>query len=457
MDILKSVRKFVRKLQNLQIMATNFYLESRTDKQGNAPIRVSVSIRGARFITSTGFKIAPTKWDADKQQVKRGCSNSQGVTYSTINTQLLRISEHFAAFENKCLIEGREIDKEALHEEYADNFGKASTQQQPAQKTFFELMDLFLDEMGTKNNWTIAVPKKFRTLKNHLEVWKPQLTFESLNENGLQELTAYFRDTLGMRNTTIAKEFSFVKWFLRWATAKGYNEERAFMSYTPKLKTAPKKVVFLEWGELMKVYNYNVPANGTEVELTNADGEKYKKTIHDAGAIAKARDIFCFCCFTSLRYSDAVNLKRSNLESGYIVITTIKTADTLKIELNKYAKAILAKYEDSELPNNKALPSMSNQRMNEYIKELCELCEINQPVTQTYYKGNQRIDETLPKYALIGTHTGRRTFICNALMLGITPQIVMKWTGHYDYRSMKPYIDLTDTAKAKAMDLFNEL
>lgn len=76
-------------------------------------------------------------------------------------------------------------------------------------------------------------------------------------------------------------------------------------------------------------------------------------------------------------------------------------------------------------------------------------------MTVTYYKGNQRIDEVYPKFALIGTHCGRRTFICNALMLGISPQIVMKWTGHSDYKSMKPYIDVADKAKKDAMQAFN--
>jgi integrase len=94
--------------------------------------------------------------------------------------------------------------------------------------------------------------------------------------------------------------------------------------------------------------------------------------------------------------------------------------------------------------------------MNEYLKELGELCEIDEPVTITYYKGNQRYDEVYPKYALIGTHTARRTFISNALMLGIPPQTVMKWTGHSDYKAMKPYIDIADRAKAESMKMFNK-
>ncbi len=58
---------------------------------------------------------------------------------------------------------------------------------------------------------------------------------------------------------------------------------------------------------------------------------------------------------------------------------------------------------------------------------------------------------------LIGTHTGRRTVIVNALSLGITPNIVMKWTGHSDYKAMKPYIDIVDSIKASSMTKFDGL
>ena len=92
-----------------------------------------------------------------------------------------------------------------------------------------------------------------------------------------------------------------------------------------------------------------------------------------------------------------------------------------------------------------------------YIKELAALAGINEPIRQTYYKGNERIDEVTPKYALLGTHAGHRTFICNALALGIPPQVVMKWTGHSDYKAMKPYIDIADDIKANAMSKFNQL
>lgn len=117
----------------------------------------------------------------------------------------------------------------------------------------------------------------------------------------------------------------------------------------------------------------------------------------------------------------------------------------------------MEKYKEVAFEGDKVLPIITNQKMNDYLKELAELAGIDEPVRQTYYRGNERIDEVTPKYALLGTHAGRRTFICNALALGIPPQVVMKWTGHSDYKAMKPYIDIADDIKANAMSKFNQL
>lgn len=42
--------------------------------------------------------------------------------------------------------------------------------------------------------------------------------------------------------------------------------------------------------------------------------------------------------------------------------------------------------------------------------------------------------------------------ICVALYIDIAPQVVMKFTGHADYKSMKTYIDIAEKAKTDAMD-----
>ena len=115
------------------------------------------------------------------------------------------------------------------------------------------------------------------------------------------------------------------------------------------------------------------------------------------------------------------------------------------------AKAILDKYKDADFPGDLALPVITNQDMNRYLKDLCELCEFNTPIREVCYRGNKREEDIVPKWSLITTHCGRKTFICFALASGIPPQVVMKWTGHCDYKSMKPYIDIAEKSKEDAM------
>lgn len=121
---------------------------------------------------------------------------------------------------------------------------------------------------------------------------------------------------------------------------------------------------------MLKLYTYEIPKNGTKVKLVRADGEEYEKTVQEAGALAKTRDLFCFCAFTSLRYSDMASLKRIDVDGDKIYITTQKTNDRLLIDLSKNAKAILEKYKDEQFQFGLALPVISNQKMNHYLKDL---------------------------------------------------------------------------------------
>jgi integrase len=146
-------------------------------------------------------------------------------------------------------------------------------------------------------------------------------------------------------------------------------------------------------------------------------------------------------------------LSKSDVQRERINIITHKTIDPSYIELNDYSTALLKKYEDS--PIKKAFPVISNQKMNEYLKELGELAKLTDPTKVVHFKNNERYEEVHPKYAVLSTHCGRRTFIVLALTLGIPIAVIMKWTGHKSYSSMKPYIKIVDSLKEEEMKKFN--
>ena len=421
-----------------------FTLESRK-KDGvliveNVPIRMRVNFASKRIEFTTGYRIDAAKWDADKQRVKNGCSNKLKQAASEINVSLLgyytEIQDIFKKFEVEKIMPTQEQIKEAfnaLHKPIEEEVKPRKS----TPNAFYKIFDEFVRDCGRQNDWTDSTYEKFAVVKNHLMNFRDGLTFDFFDEKGLNDYVTYLRDVKEMRNSTIGKQLSFLKWFLRWAFRKGVHQNNAYDSYKPKLKSTQKKIIFLTWEELNKLREFEIPAAKQ--------------------ALDRARDVFLFQCFTGLRYSDVFNLRRSDIKGDHIEVTTVKTSDSLIIELNNHSKAILDKYKDVAFEDDKVLPVITNQKMNDYLKELAELAGINEPVRQTYYRGNERIDEVTPKYALLGIHAGRRTFICNALALGIPPQVVMKWTGHSDYKAMKPYIDIADDIKANAMSKFNQL
>lgn len=422
-----------------------FTLESRK-KDGfliteNVPIRMRVNFASKRIEFTTGYRIDATKWDADKQRVKNGCSNKLKQSASEINASLLEyyteIQSIFKRFEVEDVMPTPEQIKEAFNALHKPVSEEPKLKKEALPCDFFQVFDDFVEDCGRQNNWTDSTFEKFAAVKNHLTNFREGLTFEFFDERGLNDYVGYLRDVKEMRNTTIGKQLSFLKWFLRWAFKKGVHQNNAYDSYKPKLKSTQKKIIFLTWDELNRLREFKIPSNKQALE--------------------RVRDVFLFQCFTGLRYSDVFNLRRSDIKCDHIEVTTVKTSDSLIIELNNHSKAILDKYKDVPFENDKVLPVITNQKMNDYLKELAELAGIDEPIRQTYYKGNERIDEVTPKYALLGTHAGRRTFICNALALGIPPQVVMKWTGHSDYKAMKPYIDIADDIKANAMSKFNQL
>ena len=396
-----------------------FTLESRK-KDGvliteNVPIRMRVNFASKRIEFTTGYRIDAAKWDADKQRVKNGCSNKLKQSASEINASLLEyyteIQSIFKRFEVEDVMPTPEQIKEAFNALRKPVSEEPKPKKEALPCDFFQVFDDFVEDCGRQNNWTDSTFEKFAAVKNHLTNFREGLTFEFFNERGLNDYVGYLRDVKEMRNTTIGKQLSFLKWFLRWAFKKGVHQNNAYDSYKPKLKSTQKKIIFLTWDELNRLREFKIPSNKQALE--------------------RVRDVFLFQCFTGLRYSDVFNLRRSDIKGDHIEVTTVKTSDSLIIELNNHSKAILDKYKDVPFENDKVLPVITNQKMNDYLKELAEMAGIDEP--------------------------GRRTFICNALALGIPPQVVMKWTGHSDYKAMKPYIDIADDIKANAMSKFNQL
>lgn len=250
------------------------------------------------------------------------------------------------------------------------------------------------------------------------------------------EFVDFSRKADDLINSSMAKNLEFLRWFLRWCYKHKFNPIDDFETFRPKLKSPKKRVIFLNDIELQKLEVFKIPPKYARLE--------------------KIRDMFLFQCFTSLRFSDMQNLRWTDVMDDYILVTTIKTYESLVIDLNDHSRAILKKYRHYRFMQNKVFPQISNATMNQSIHLLCKLAGFNEPIRIVQFKGSERIEKVVPKYKLIGSHTGRRSFISNGLSKGIPAEIMMKWTGHSDWKAMQPYIEITNEAKSNFMKLFNK-
>lgn len=433
------------------------------DKEGNetagykpdAKLRMRIRYGKNLVNFNIGYRVDLAKWIKDAQRCKASTTHGKKkVSATEINNEIQRLEalaeNVFKTFEVHEVIPTIEEFRAAFNEANGKETGTLFSDK----KSFFTVFDLFVQTMGVDKEWTPATFTKFASIRAHLFEYNPYLSIKKLTENDLQGFVSYMHNIviplkqenkddeqkfqIGLRNTTIAKNVSFVRWFLRWAFARGYYEGNLHLTWLPKFKGTDgnqKEVIHLTWDELMNLYTFQVPESKQYLE--------------------RVRDVFCFECFTSLRYSDVAKLRRSDIRENYITVVTQKTVDGLRIELNKYSRAILDKYKDFHFPDDKALPVISNVKMNVYLKELGKLAGLNEPQRIVYFMGNERKEEVYKKWEVLTTHCGRRTFIVNALFLGIPAEVVMKWTGHSNFSAMKPYVKIVDELKEQEMNKFN--
>lgn len=431
-------------------MPVNFYLRSTPNKNGDCQIVVSCCIRGVRVMTSIGYGISPDKWDKDAAQVRKGYSNASKILGSVINARIKQIDSALTDLENS--LEPADIPTK---EEIKALILSGTGNKRDSGHTAAERLDEFIAERSAVMMWAESTVKKYNTMRNHIAEFNPDIRANQFTTERLLAYMLFLQRDKKMYDVSVKKEFKMLKAFLRWTKDKGYSRISDFETFHPVLKDTKKPVVFLTPDEFVILREYVIPRDGTVVKLKNAEGKEYEKTVMGRSTMEKCRDLLLFCCATGLRYSDMRKVKKTDVHGSFLTTVTQKTGALLTIPLIKVSRDILEKHKD--ILGDYALPVISEQKMNDHIKDLCELCGFNSPVTTTYYNEGRPIDVTSPKHDEVTTHCGRRTFVCLALLADIPPLTIIKITGHKTLEEMRPYIEITDRSKVKAMEKLEEL
>ena len=411
----------------------NVRLTKELNSKGEAFIIIRLSFNKKRVNLGTGYTISPEKWDEKAEKVKRNAANSQNFTFAEINDGIANLISIINGIFKKYEQSGEGYP---TIEQVKEEFRIATNRKEKVEKTLLEYFDEFMDNRSILNSWSENNKKKFLAVRNKFKEYNESLQIEDLNEANLVKIAKFFQK-YWKNNSTFIKRWQDIRAFFRWCDDNNYPIHNDWKRFQIKQKTAKKFIVYLEADELLRIYNHNFSNENSHLALY--------------------RDWLCFGAFTSLRFSDIGRLEKKDVRDDYFEITTKKDSDPVKIELNKYSRAIINRYRKSPYAKKKVLPPVHNAVLNKYLKDIGEICEVNTIITKTHYEGTKRIEESKPKYEFITSHTGRKTFICLALSMGIPPTTVMAWSGHESYEDMKPYIRITDQAKADAMAKFDNL
>ena len=428
---------------------------------GKVVIRVRWNSGKGEVNFFSGYYAESYKWNTEEQQAIRNTThaNSKGVKVSAaeINGKVRNICEAidkaFSAF-SLADMKASDVTATALKDEVYSRLGldfddilkrKVRAREdvrdikafKDKQKGFFDYIEDFIEE-GLAGGWRKDTVKKHRTLYNRLKDFEIKrrinLSFAMLDEDVLFSFQQYLLSE-GYRNVSVNKMIKDLRWFFRWAEKKSLISDRNVIDYRTKLKDVENKtVVFLTWDEFQKIYQY----------------QPEKKHLE------RVKDVFVFQCATGLRYADLYALKRNQIDGDTISVVTSKTANHTRIDFNRYSREVYDKYIDCAFEDNKALPVLSNQKYNDFLKVLCKEAGITSKITIAYKQGGKTVTNECEKWEKISSHSGRRTFVSLSLYLGATPEEVMKISGHHSYDMMQRYIGLNEEQRKHATGVWDE-
>ena len=402
-----------------------YIFELRKDKMtqdGLMPIRILFRINSAVIKRNTGLSCKLEDWQNNR--VKANTKKEKYYGYDIINEKLSEIESKIQDISLFFRANKIKINKELFIEKF-------DSKEEIKPSVFYDFFKCF-DEYIEKGKLT-KTPNTIKgqtTIKNYLENFSNEtafdISFDRINDFFFDSLMMYSYQTKEIKQNYFAKIIKVLKSFLSWATEKGYNTNREFEKF--KAQEHDIDIIFLTFEELMRLYNFQF----------------------DSDRLSHARDFYCMGCFTGLRFSDLEKLHLANITDEHIILSILKTkTQNHAIKLNKFAKAILDKYKGTIY---EPLPRISSQKFNEYIKECCELAEINQLFTIHWFVGNKKKSLTQPKYKFITSHTARKTFITNSLLLGMEPKAIKKIANIKKDAVLDKYMKVTEAFTDEQMD-----
>lgn len=384
---------------------------SKARKTGLMPIFVTIRQNGERVTFTTGKYIHPNEWDAVKQKAK-----GKSETAQAINTYLLQLRNKIYRKELELMDRGYIVNPSTLRDACLEKV--ESIQSKSLCQIFQEYIDDARKSIGidVKKDTVYSYERTYDLLKDYMKVTYKRNDFalQELNLSFIDKFNVYLRSELKHKKNTAVKHLRCLMRVVNVAVANRHLSFDPFLNFKAQREICER--VFLTEEELRILINKDFRIKRLE----------------------RVRDLFVFCCFTGLSYSDVKTLGPEHFETDangrtWIKKKRVKTGVLFRVPLLPIPKLILEKYKGGD----KLLPVVDLSSTDAYLKEIAELCGINKNIS---------------------SHTARFTFATTVTITNrISLEVVSKMMGHTNTRMTSHYAKIIDKYIGEEMDKLNEL
>ena len=404
-----------------------FYLKNPSAGNGHSEehqIFLNFSFNGKRLRYYTGDRIDPKFWNNEGQRVRQ---TKQFPEHPELNAKLDSLASETKNIYRRFQNDGK-VPSLAQFKNELDAFTlRGATAGDTSLFGFIENLIQEREALPKFSKGLILIYKRsFRLLRTFAQNKRRNLDFGDIDLDFFADFQKFlYSPPLSYSQNTAQSIVKTLKTFLNAATERGINKNLAFKSRGFSITQKPAENIYLTLDELTALYRLDLSENER---------------------LDKVRDLFLIGAFTGLRFSDFTNIKPENIRTvdGVEVfqITTKKTGESVTIPIHPIVRAILDKY-DGKTPK-----PISNQKSNDYLKELAEMAGFKESVILSKNKAGKRYDRHYKKFELVTTHTARRSFATNAFKAGIPALSIMKITGHRTEAAFMKYIKISKEENA---------
>jgi site-specific recombinase XerD len=379
-----------------------FLRKPKNYKEGKMPIYLRLTIDGESFEMNISRECEPHKWNSNA-----GCMKGTSESVRQFNNYLESYKSKIYEAQRELLNAGENISIQSMKNKLRGVEAEEKMLVNVYQHHIHQISELVGKEyaVGTLKRFKAALSSLTAFLKSKYQT--EDFPISDLSHEFITEYEFYLKSVRNVEHNTAMGIIKKLKKIVRLCVANNWLEKDPFMNYKVKIKDTNR--AYLLEDELKRLVS-------KQIEIDR---------------LGLVRDVFVFSCYTGLAYSDIEKLTTADIAIGidgekWIFTNRKKTETASRIPLLPVALRIIEKYaSDPRVENSgKLLPMMTNQRMNGYLKELSDMCDIKKELT---------------------FHCARHTFATTVTLTnGVPIETVSKMLGHKSIRTTQQYAKIID-------------